>query len=53
LIAVRARCGGQEVKMNNVLFQLRDVESEKLNAFCGEDESLLAACADALRWLWV
>ena len=30
-----------------------DVESEKLNAFCSEDESLLAACADALRWLWM
>lgn len=30
-----------------------DVESEKLNAFSGEDEALLAACADALRWLWV
>jgi GAF domain-containing protein len=29
-----------------------DVESEKLNAFSGEDESLLAACAPALHWLW-
>lgn len=29
-----------------------DVESEQLNAFSDEDESLLAACADALHWLW-
>jgi L-methionine (R)-S-oxide reductase len=29
-----------------------DVESERLNAFSAEDESLLASCADALRWLW-
>lgn len=29
-----------------------DVESERLNAFCGEDESLLATCAAAVSWLW-
>jgi L-methionine (R)-S-oxide reductase len=29
-----------------------DVESDKMNAFSTADDSLLAACADALRWLW-
>lgn len=29
-----------------------DVESDQLNAFSAEDESLLASCAEALRWLW-
>lgn len=29
-----------------------DVESEQLNAFSDEDESLLAGCAQALGWLW-
>jgi len=28
------------------------VESEKVNAFAGRDESLLVACAEALQWLW-
>jgi putative methionine-R-sulfoxide reductase with GAF domain len=28
-----------------------DVESEKVNAFSARDELLLAACAEALRWL--
>jgi len=30
-----------------------DVESEKVNAFSGRDESLLVACAEALQWLCV
>ena len=29
-----------------------DVESDKINAFSRRDESLLADCAEALRWLW-
>jgi putative methionine-R-sulfoxide reductase with GAF domain len=30
-----------------------DVESDSVNAFSAMDELLLAACADALRWLWI
>jgi L-methionine (R)-S-oxide reductase len=29
-----------------------DVESDRVNAFSGRDEELLAACAQNLSWLW-
>ena len=40
------------LRSTSVVVGTIDVESDKLNAFTDEDESLLAACGEALRWLW-